>query len=117
MQDQVEFQVSGDAADRASVICWRQLDGRLWAGRTLDRPTGTIERRRDFVFIDLDGDQHGGYASLEDAKAAAERSNGQWPAPQRKRWYTTSAASVAGLAGLTTSLLAVVVLVAPRISF
>lgn len=121
MQDQVESQASGAVAERAAVICWRQLDGRLWAGRALDRPSGTIERRRDFVFIGLDGVQHCGYSSLEDAKAAAERSNDEWPAPQRERWYTTSVASTAGLAGLallTTSLFAVMVaVVAERISF
>lgn len=121
MQDQVQFEASGSATERAAVICWRQLDGRLWAGRALDRPSGTIERRRDFVFIGLDGVQHAGFSSLEDAKAAAERSNDQWPAPQPERWYTTSLASTAGLAGLAvlgTSLLAVVVAtVAQRIAF
>ena len=121
MQNQVEFQASEAVAERAAVICWRQLDGRLWAGRALDRPSGTIERRRDFVFIGLDGVQHGGYSSLEDAKAAAEQSNEQWPAPQPERWYTTSVASIAGLAGLAvlgTSLLAVLsAIVAQQISF
>ena len=54
-----------------SPIGWRRLSPRLWAGRRDERPAGTIEQGSSFVFVDLQGDRHTGYRTLEDAKDAA----------------------------------------------
>ncbi len=66
------IQASEDPAEPSrSPARWRQLHSRLWAGRMNDRPVGTIEQGHGFVFVDLNGDRHTGYSTLEDAKDAA----------------------------------------------
>jgi hypothetical protein len=54
----------------ASVIVWRKLRPRLWAGRADGAHLGTIERGRRFTATDLDGDRHRGYRTLRAAQAA-----------------------------------------------
>lgn len=94
-------------ASDAVGLRWRRLDHHLWAGRADDRPVGTIEHGRGFVYVDLEGQRHGAFRTLEEAKQAA---TGPIRPPQprdpRSKWLAATRLVIAS-GGIVTVLITI----------
>jgi hypothetical protein len=69
----IEAPVTGSRIDHQDTIEWTRRTRDLWTGRRAGAPVGTIERGARYTYVDVDGQPHGRYRSLDDAQVAATR--------------------------------------------